>query len=719
MPQSIQVASIRADVRSDATQFVRSTRQATQGMRNMRGQARRTATDVRVMSTAMSRFVNLTFASAGIVGAARHLRNTFQVLARASAAWGAQIAETADTSGVAAEQLQALARVAQGDGIAFEALATTLNRFNNRIGKAAAGSREFAQAFQELGLDARELAGLPLDEALIRIADGLDNVKTAADRVRVLRVVGGLSAAQLVPILQDGGEGAGGLREQLEAAREFGVATREQADALKTLDQAYTDVADTIKTFGRLLTAEIAPFLTSTLNRIRNIVQTVRLGLGIVGAGRDDGGEATGTAGSPGVAARLRRQQAQQQTVAIQAEETRKVAVSAADGIAKSRLQIEAASAAMTRSIEAEVTALERQIEARGLSAQAAEQQALRYRLLDNLEQARIATLAQLRVAEETANEVAAATARARLQQLEAEAARVDSIVAATGPQIDALVALRQRLETEAENVRIQDERAASLQQLSLLTESFTREIRAEAEALELEADAFHLSARAADELAARQRILQQLDRERAGAVAELAQAVQQGSRVEAEIARQRIADIDDLRGRVDEVIEAAANDLDRINEARERLARLREIREIATSVGDSIGTFAADAVRNFDDIGEAARRAGLAIADLILQQTVQRPIAGFISSGIESLAGGFIGGVLDNFDIGGGNAIARSVGGSTVMQTNHITVTGSDEAAVRRGISRAAPDLARGAVGLAGTEASRPSQFRSALGGG
>ena len=52
-------------------------------------------------------------------------------------------------------------------------------------------------------------------------------------------------------------------------------------------------------------------------------------------------------------------------------------------------------------------------------------------------------------------------------------------------------------------------------------------------------------------------------------------------------------------------------------------------------------------------------------------------------------------------------------------MQTNHITVTGSDEAAVRRGISRAAPDLARGAVGLAGTEASRPSQFRSALGGG
>ena len=178
--------------------------------------------------------------------------------------------------------------------------------------------------------------------------------------------------------------------------------------------------------------------------------------------------------------------------------------------------------------------------------------------------------------------------------------------------------------------------------------------------------------------------------------------------------ARRRVEALGSELAQVGQTTEAYRLQFEELQQAGEQLERIQRIRSIADSVGNAIGQLAGDAVRNFNDIGDAARRAGLAIADLILQQTVVNPIAGLISGAIGTVAGG-IGGAI----FGGGPSITAPVFDTTpptAGQINNFYVSGSDEATVRRGIAESASTLADIGVGRSIQQLNQRSAFQQAV---
>ena len=193
-------------------------------------------------------------------------------------------------------------------------------------------------------------------------------------------------------------------------------------------------------------------------------------------------------------------------------------------------------------------------------------------------------------------------------------------------------------------------------------------------------------------------------------------------------MAQARLAAIQEEQGGLNELADNYRGLFEEIERNNALAEQLERIQQVSGEVGNAIGRFASSAVQNFNGISEAARNTALAIADIILQQTVQRPIAGFISQGVRrcvsSLAGSFAGSL---FGGGGGtsglaargNALGRFAEGGAFGVTNVYNISGSDEATVRRGISQAAPSLSQSAVNRVGIEASRPSALRSSLAAG
>lgn len=65
-----------------------------------------------------------------------------------------------------------------------EALDKGLLKLSREIGSAMTGNKEAVESFDKLGLSARELASVPLNEAFLRITDSINKLPTAAERSR-------------------------------------------------------------------------------------------------------------------------------------------------------------------------------------------------------------------------------------------------------------------------------------------------------------------------------------------------------------------------------------------------------------------------------------------------------------------------------------------------------------------------------------------------------
>jgi hypothetical protein len=97
-------------------------------------------------------------------------------------AWLSKVNQAADQLndlstrlGASASGLQTLQVAAQQAGGSAEAMATGLSKLQVTIGEGLQGNKKAAEAFQQLGLSARELAGLKTDEAMRRVAVALSD----------------------------------------------------------------------------------------------------------------------------------------------------------------------------------------------------------------------------------------------------------------------------------------------------------------------------------------------------------------------------------------------------------------------------------------------------------------------------------------------------------------------------------------------------------------
>src|SRR5690554_4675317 len=136
--------------------------------------------------------------------------------------------KVASQTGLAVEQVQELAFAANQSNADLASLESGLRAFVRRTAEAAAGNSSFLKGFERLGFTQDEVrAGLQdIDGFLMQVADRVAELGTTAEQSAVLMTIMGDAGRRLVPFMS---QGAQGIRELREQARELGLVMDEQA----------------------------------------------------------------------------------------------------------------------------------------------------------------------------------------------------------------------------------------------------------------------------------------------------------------------------------------------------------------------------------------------------------------------------------------------------------------------------------------------------------
>lgn len=137
-------------------------------------------------------------------------------------------AKTAARLGSTIDELRAVQIAASDFGIEQGRLTSSLASYTKRLGDAARGTGEAQQAYEALGLEAKELVNLPLPEQLALIAERIADVDSAAERASIAdRLMSG--GRTMVNLFEDGGQA---IRAAVDEVDAFGLSLS-QVDAAK------------------------------------------------------------------------------------------------------------------------------------------------------------------------------------------------------------------------------------------------------------------------------------------------------------------------------------------------------------------------------------------------------------------------------------------------------------------------------------------------------
>lgn len=204
----------------------------------------------------------------GLVGAAG-----FGALIASSLRATDTLTKTANKIGTTTEALGALRYAADLTGVSTQTMDMALQRFTRRTAEAAKGMGEAKGAIKELGLNARELNRMPLDERMIVLADAFKDVTSESDRLRLAFKLFDSEGAALVNTLSQGGDA---LKEMLGEAKALGLAM--SSNAARGVEDA-SDAITKLLSLGRgvrdQFTAALAPAIESVVTRLTEFFETI------------------------------------------------------------------------------------------------------------------------------------------------------------------------------------------------------------------------------------------------------------------------------------------------------------------------------------------------------------------------------------------------------------------------------------------------------------
>jgi len=161
----------------------------------------------------------------------------FGLLVKSSLSATDSLAKTASKIGTTTEALSALRYAADITGVATTTMDMALQRFTRRTAEAAKGTGEAKGAIRELGINAKELNRMPLDQRMLALADAFSGVKSESDRLRLAFKLFDSEGAALVNTLSLGREG---LAELLGEAKALGAVM--SSDAARGVEKTADEI---------------------------------------------------------------------------------------------------------------------------------------------------------------------------------------------------------------------------------------------------------------------------------------------------------------------------------------------------------------------------------------------------------------------------------------------------------------------------------------------
>ena len=212
--------------------------------------------------------LNAKTAIVGLVGAAG-----FGALIVSSLRATDTLSKTAQKIGTTTEALGALRYAADLTGVSTQTMDMALQRFTRRTAEAAKGTGEAKGAIKELGLNARELNRMPLDERMIVLADAFEGVKSESDRLRLAFKLFDSEGAALVNTLSQGSDG---LKAMLGEARALGLAmSTNAASGVEDANDAITKLLSLGRGVREQFTAALAPAIESVVTSLTEFFEAI------------------------------------------------------------------------------------------------------------------------------------------------------------------------------------------------------------------------------------------------------------------------------------------------------------------------------------------------------------------------------------------------------------------------------------------------------------
>jgi hypothetical protein len=173
-------------------------------------------------------------------------------------------------TGASTETLSVLALVAHEAQVSTDDLSTSLKFLARSTSELQAGSVVVSAAFRAIGLSAKDLKGLSLDQVILKIADAQSHFGDGAGKTAALLKIFGRGGEEIIPVLHELANGgfdeaakkAAALGaivhdQDVAAAKEFTHATSDLTSALKG---AVVQLSPLIKTFGEFID-KVAQFI--------------------------------------------------------------------------------------------------------------------------------------------------------------------------------------------------------------------------------------------------------------------------------------------------------------------------------------------------------------------------------------------------------------------------------------------------------------------------
>jgi len=156
-----------------------------------------------------------------------------------------------------------------GAGMQADEFNGVLNKLVKSLGSAEGGAGPAAEALAKLGLSGKELQGMHVDDAFIKIAQSISEVKDPLEQGHLAVELFGKEGQKLLPMFKGG---AAGIAEAAEQAKRFGVALSD-TDAAKVMaaNESFEKMNLAITGVENQLTVALAPVLEEIVNRIISV----------------------------------------------------------------------------------------------------------------------------------------------------------------------------------------------------------------------------------------------------------------------------------------------------------------------------------------------------------------------------------------------------------------------------------------------------------------
>lgn len=233
--------------------------------REAEGSSSRAARGINATKLALQQFRQILPALGLTVSAAG-----FIALGRAAFQSANQIIDASKRMRASSEDVSRLAFASNKLNVEFSTLEAGATELQKKISKAVTDPLgEASIAFRQLGLDARDLQGLPLAEQFARIADRVAALSSSEDQLRATTDLLGKGQADLVEVLRQGSTGLQDLAKQSDAAG--ATISGSMANSIDQADAAIKRLKTSLTGFAREVVAGLSILILGSPDEIQRI----------------------------------------------------------------------------------------------------------------------------------------------------------------------------------------------------------------------------------------------------------------------------------------------------------------------------------------------------------------------------------------------------------------------------------------------------------------